>query len=247
MTVKDKYQLRVDEMAKKHLEPPVKRNFSAVLGKQGSYDIFTIMMPFSVLAELFDPDIGSAFLRSQRPVNKKRAKAVTSYVRENSKTYVLPSITATIEDYKPREEINVTLHNFDFETNYNTLNSDEQAYGTSVVLTVPETSRWWFIDGQHRATGIQGLQVALSQVGMSIEDVFPDDTIAVMVRLDTGLEDRQNQFSVINSNMVKPNANLNSLYSKKVRTGTIINDAIHLKFKLSELEFDKTACSVKNP
>ena len=246
---KNPYQEAVNNIAKNLIDIPAKHAYSAIHGKQGKHSVYTIMMPLHVLAELFDADVGNAFARSQRPVNQKRAKVVTNYIRENNNNYVIPSLTATIQDFKPCSTLkNAVMYNdADFETAHQTLNLDAQTHGESVVLHVPETSRWWFIDGQHRATGIQGLKSALAAMGMEILDMFPNATVAVMVRLDTGLEDRQNQFSIINSNMVKPNSNLNALYSKKERTGTIIHSTINKHFNISDLEFDKTSCSGKNP
>lgn len=246
---KNSYQERVNEIAKFSLELPKKRAFAAVHGKQGKHSVYTIMMPLAVLAELFEADIGSAFTRSQRPVNGKRAKGVTSYILNNSTNYVIPSLTATIEDFTPSKDIvgSVIYDDADFITSHIKNEDLENSFGDAVVLSVPETSRWWFIDGQHRATGIQGLKSALGAMGMVIDDMFQYDTVAIMVRLDSGLEDRQHQFSIINSNMVKPNANLNSLYRKKERTGAVINSTIRRYFKLSDLEFDKSSCSGKNP
>ena len=247
---KDPYQEAVNKIAKNLTEVPTKQPYSAIHGKQGKHSVYTLMMPLHVLAELFDADVGSAFSRSQRPVNKKRASGVTNYLRDNNNNYVIPSLTATIQDFKPSPALKnaqLMYNDADFETTHEQINTGMPAHGESVLLHVPETSRWWFIDGQHRATGIQGLKSALGAMGMEIQDMFPNDTVAVMVRLDTGLEDRQNQFSIINSNMVKPNSNLNALYSKKQRTGTIIHSKINKHFNLVDLEFDKTSCSGKNP
>ncbi|WP_171038905.1 DGQHR domain-containing protein [Pseudoalteromonas ruthenica] len=148
-------QQKVNDIVKGLLDAPEKTAFIAIKGKQGKHDVFTLMMPLSVLAELFEADVGAAFERSQRPVNKKRALGVTNYIRENCSNYVLPSLTASIEDFTPSPALNFgSIYNDDdFKTDTCRLDVDGFDSANVVALNVPKTSRWWFIDGQHRATG----------------------------------------------------------------------------------------------
>ena len=236
---------------------PEKLRFAAVQGKQGKHVTWSIQMPFSTLAELFQADAEEiAVARSQRPVNAGRAKKLTSYITDNSDCYVLPSLTSTIEDDLPTnsqasaaEKRGVWFNAQDFETlpcNVSVEKSD--VIGVLCVLEVPVTSRWWFIDGQHRATGIAGLKAMLAKSGIELDHVFGQETITIMCRKDTGIVDRQAHFSAINSNMVKPNASLNALYSRKdFQSGVVVAATIRECFDRTLIEYDKTACSGSNP
>ena len=238
-------QKYVDGIAKLMEPAPEKYRFNAIKGKQSKYDVFTVMIPFDILNQMFHPDDEeNPELRSQRLVNKSRAGKITSYVRTNQ-NFILPSLTATIKDYIPKVEM-VIHHEDDFKTYYVEKESDAEI-GKVITLEIPKTSRLFFIDGQHRATGIKMLSSALAASGMTVNDMFPDDVVPVMLRIDTGLTERQAHFSTINSTMVKPNANLNHLYQNKSRCGLMINLAIKKNIDMKMIEFDKASCSGKNP
>lgn len=234
---------------------PEKVKFAAAQGKQGRFVTWSIQMPFVVLADLFEVDENDlAILRSQRPINLNRAKKVTSYLMEDSQEYVLPSLTATIEDDIP------TTQSLDLNTHMNMTSGDfttcainvdmpeGEINGTLTILEVPQTSRWWFIDGQHRATGIKGLKLMCIQAGMSIETMYPLDTVSVMCRIDTGINMRQLHFSTINGTMIKPNGSLNALYGQQSKAaGIYIANSIKYGIDGSLIEYDKTTCSGSTP
>jgi DGQHR domain-containing protein len=236
---------------------PRRLNFSASKGKQGRFDIWTIQIPLWLLADFFEADVSdSPQWRSQRSVSQSRAKKVTKYIQHNRRDYVIPSLTATIADDVPdlQKFPNVMVNNFDFMTTDYIHQPDARygvdvLYGEMTVLSVPETSRFYFIDGQHRATGIQGLREAARLAGVSLRDMMPDDTVSVMLRIDTGLTDRQAQFSVINSTAAKTNASLNALYQKKEAANAVISRVIHSVFVIGEnapkwkIDFEKSSCS----
>ena len=239
---------------------PSRMNFSAVKGQQGKYQTFVVQMPLHKLADFFEADISeSPEWRSQRLVSESRARKVTNYIQANCRDYVIPCLTATIKDDVPElhKFPKLMANDFDFMTTHfdqepDAKYGDTTVFGQLTVLSVPETSRFYFIDGQHRATGIQGLKHAASMAGLSLFDMMPDDTVSIMLRMDSGLRDRQHQFSIINSTASKTNGSLNALYEKKIAAKGVVASVIRQEFIIKEtrskwkIDYEKTACSGRN-
>lgn len=255
--------LTADEHLKLNNCAPERMNFSASKGRQGRFDIWSIQMPLWLLSEFFEADDeADPRWRSQRLISESRGKKVTSYIAGNSSDYVIPSLTATICDDIPDlgKHPSAMVHSDDFTTcDYNQEPdyrlSGKDIYGQMTVLSIPKTSRFFFLDGQHRATGIKGLKQTAAMAGVTLDQMFPDDTVIVMLRMDTGLSDRQAQFSVINSTAAKTNGSLNALYEKKQAASGAAALIIRQLFVVGNecgsapkwrIDYEKTACSGRN-
>lgn len=253
--------LTASQYIKQNNSAPTRFNFAASQGSQGKHDTWVIQVPLHVLADFFEPDAATdPQWRSQRLVSKARAQKITSYIQSNAMDYVVPSLTATIVDDVPDLDLfpNLMANKFDFMTaNYSQMPDamcgSDPIFGQLSVLSIPTTSRFYFIDGQHRATGIQGLKLAASRAGISLEDMMPNDTVAVMCRMDTGLSDRQAQFSVINSTAAKTNGSLNALYAAKQAASGVVSRSVRHSFVIGDsasrwkIDYEKTACSGRSP
>lgn len=248
------------EHIKLNNDKPSRMNFSAVKGRQGKHTTFVIQMPLHVLADFFEADISdNPEWRSQRLVSEKRAKKVTKYIQANSNDYVIPCLTATIQDDVPdiKRFPKLMANEFDFmstdfEQEPDSQYCDTPILGRSTILSIPNTSRFYFIDGQHRATGIQGLNQAARMVGLSLFEMMPNDTVCIMLRMDSGLRDRQHQFSVINSTSAKTNGSLNSLYEKDIAAKGVAATVVRREFAIKNpsskwsIDYEKTTCSGRN-
>ncbi|GLO64164.1 hypothetical protein MACH09_46720 [Vibrio sp. MACH09] len=91
-----------------------------------------------------------------------------------------------------------------------------------------------------------------NRIGLSLHEMMPDDTVSIMLRMDTGLTDRQHQFSIINSTASKTNGSLNALYEKKVAAKGVAASVIRQEFIIKEtrskwsIDYEKTTCSGRN-
>jgi DNA sulfur modification protein DndB len=231
-------------LIKKSFEPD-QLIFAAVLGKQGKHRTFGVQMGLRQLARLFKADDhGDPLLRSQRIVNAARAKKVTSYISRRSSNYVLPALTATIEDVSVKFPRACCSNSDLFKTWVTPMDGDLE--GSVGLLSIPETSRLWFIDGQTRATGIKGL---LALVGSSplCERILDGDTVLVQLRMDTGIEERQAHFSDINESMTKVSGSLNAIYSQgKSINSSITASCIRRSFPFGKVDYEKNTCAGKS-
>lgn len=161
-------------------------NFSAVRGVQAGRAYYIAMVPLRTLDRLFsfDEDGLPAQLRAQRDLNKGRIPAIARYLTENSSEYVLSAISATIDG------------GFRFEPF-----PGQRSVGT---LSIDIAATILINDGQHRRAGIIEALRERPTLG--------DETIAVTLYPDEGLERSQQMFVDLNQHGVKPARSLRLFY-----------------------------------
>ena len=73
--------------------------FPAIRGIQAGMEYYTSMCPLKLIPKIFlyDEEELNPELRAQRTLNKARVPEIASYLIENSKSYVLSSLTASID------------------------------------------------------------------------------------------------------------------------------------------------------
>ena len=164
--------------------------FAAVRGVQAGRAYYVSMCPLGYLPKIFlfnEPGLAPE-LRAQRQLNRSRVPEMARYIVDNRKDYVFSAITASI----------------DGDAVFTPTGSDEHQVG---VLQVPMKSRIVINDGQHRRAAIEA----------ALEDApeLADETIAVVLFHDRGLERCQQMFADLNRYAVRPGRSLGVLYDHR--------------------------------
>lgn len=165
--------------------------FPAVRGIQAGREYYVAMCPLGSVQKLFRfTDSGlEPELRAQRQLNRGRIPEMTRYMVDNQDSYVFSALTASI----------------DGEAKF--LPAEDGATGLLGVLRVPMASRIIINDGQHRQAAIEA---ALAEA-----PALADETIAVVLFHDRGLERCQQMFADLNRYAVRPSRSLSVLYDHR--------------------------------
>lgn len=178
-------------------------SFPAVRGVQAGKEFYIAQIPYKVLIKLFvfDDEELPPELRAQRTLNEKRARDIGVYMVENPTDYVLPAITATVSQEMRFDPVPV-------------LGASDRLG----MLNVPMTATLLINDGQHRRAGIEN--------AIKHDPRLADETVAVTIFFDEGLERSQQIFSDINSRAVKPSSAINRLYNQRDPFNAWLKDLI---------------------
>jgi DNA sulfur modification protein DndB len=163
--------------------------FAAIRGVQAGRAYYVIMVPLRLVSRIFsfDEEDLPPELRAQRELNKSRVPAIARYISDHPREYVLSALAASIDG------------GFRFEP------SGSDAGTRSIgVLIVDMTATMLINDGQHRRAGIVE---ALRE-----RSYLADETIAVTIFPDEGLERSQQMFVDLNQHGVKPARSLRLFY-----------------------------------
>lgn len=165
--------------------------FPAIRGIQAGREYYVSMCPLELVQKifLFNEAGLTPELRAQRQLNRGRVPEMVRYLVENPSSYVFSAITASIDG--------------DARFTPNSDSPDEQMG----VLTVPWKSKIVINDGQHRRAAIEA----------ALEDApaLADETIAVVLFHDRGLERCQQMFADLNRYAVRPSRSLSVLYDHR--------------------------------
>lgn len=167
--------------------------FPAVAGTQAGKAFYVAQVPLSALVRLFrfdEFDEVPAHLRAQRLMNENRAEKIGDYMVDNPDDYVLPAITASVSAEMAFEPVPVT-----------------GAAGSIGLLHIPMAATLLINDGQHRRAGIER--------ALKKRPALANETIAVTLYFDQGLERSQQMFADINGRQVKPSSAINTLYDRR--------------------------------
>lgn len=172
-------------------------NFPALRGMQGGRACYTIMCPLRLIPKLFQYDDSGLppDQRAQRAVNPSRIPEITSYLTENADNYILPAITASLDqeaEFEPTGEDLVPL------------------MGT---LRIPWKARLLINDGQHRRAAIERAITKKHELG--------HDSIPVLLFIDEGLKRSQQMFADLNRHAIRPSTSLNTYFDKRDAASTL--------------------------
>lgn len=167
-------------------------SFPAVRGVQAGRPCYTAMVPLRLVPRIFviDEDTMPAEQRSQRKVNESRLPKIARYLKENPKSYVLPSLTASV----------------DGEILFNSL-GDHGATQNLGTIEIGMDAQILINDGQHRRGGIELALRELSELG--------HDCISVLFFPDAGLERSQQMFADLNLHASKAAGSISILYDRR--------------------------------
>jgi len=164
--------------------------FPAIRGVQAGREYYVTMCPLRLIPRLFvfDEEELVPELRAQRTLNKARVPEIARYIVDNVTSYVFSALTASVD---------AEIH-FDAEADGDT------RVGT---LTIPMEARFVINDGQHRRAAIQQALTENPELG--------DETIAIVLFLDVGLERCQQTFADLNRYAIRPAKSLGVLYDHR--------------------------------
>ncbi|MDA8310867.1 MAG: DNA sulfur modification protein DndB [Actinomycetota bacterium] len=164
--------------------------FPAIRGVQAGREYYVTMCPLRLIPRLFvfDEEELVPELRAQRTLNKARVPEIARYIVDNATSYVFSALTASV----------------DAEIHFDAEGEGDTRVGT---LTIPMEARFVINDGQHRRAAIQQALIENPELG--------DETIAIVLFLDIGLERCQQMFADLNRYAIRPAKSLGVLYDHR--------------------------------
>jgi DNA sulfur modification protein DndB len=166
--------------------------FPAIRGVQAGREYYVTMCPLRLIPRLFvfANEEMSPELRAQRNLNRARVPEIARYITENPDSYVFSALTASVDA------------DIQFDP-YGDLGTDKRV-GT---LTIPMSARFVINDGQHRRAAIQRALADKPELG--------DESIAIVLFLDLGLQRCQQMFADLNRHAIRPARSLGVLYDHR--------------------------------
>ena len=206
------------------MDAPFEYVFPAIRGIQAGREYFVSMCPQRLLPKLFlfDEEELVPELRAQRKLNKARLPEMSRYILDNPDSYTFSAITASI----------------DGEVRFDTLgdNPESQRIG---LLHIPMAARFVINDGQHRRAAIEQALRERPELG--------DESIAVVLFLDRGLERCQQMFADLNRHAIRPSTSLGVLYDHRDERALLVKELV-LKSELFRdlVEVEKSSLSSRS-
>ncbi|MBB5747059.1 DNA sulfur modification protein DndB [Brevundimonas variabilis] len=164
--------------------------FPSVRGIQAGREYYVSMCPLGHVPKIFTftDEALEPELRAQRQLNKGRVPEIVRYLVENPASYVFSAITASIDG-----DATFTPHPGDDHHGVLRVNLND----SRIILN----------DGQHRRAAIASALVE--------SPALADETIAVVLFHDRGLERCQQMFADLNRYGVRPSRSLSVLYDHR--------------------------------
>jgi DNA sulfur modification protein DndB len=167
--------------------------FPAIRGVQAGREYYVTMCPLRLIPRLFvfDEEELPPEMRAQRSLNKARVPEMARYVVENPQSYVFSALTASI---------NAAVQFEPFDAG----GGPAERVGT---LIVPMSAKFVINDGQHRRAAIQQALIDSPDLG--------DESIAIVLFLDIGLDRCQQMFADLNRYAIRPSRSIGVLYDHR--------------------------------
>ncbi len=172
--------------------------FPAIRGVQAGREYYVTMCPLRLIPRLFvfDDEELKPELRAQRNLNKARLPEIARYITGNPGSYVFSALTASVDADACFEP-------------YGDAGPDKRV-GT---LTIPMSAKFVINDGQHRRAAIQRALAESPELG--------DESIAIVLFLDIGLERCQQMFADLNRYAIRPARSISVLYDHRDQMSAI--------------------------
>ena len=172
-------------------------NFSAMKGVQANSEYYVCMIPLGILSKIFIDQDGDTLpeFRAQRKLNEIRIPEIRDYILNNRTSYVFSALAASVDG-----------------------NMSFKPFSNSVIgeLEIDMNATFLINDGQHRKAAILK--------AIEHDESLKNETIAVVLYTDNGLERSQQMFADLNKHAVNASKSLNTLYD--------FNDPIALVTKM---------------
>jgi len=173
--------------------------FPAIRGIQAGREYYVTMCPLRLIPRLFlfDEEELPPEMRAQRTLNKSRVPEISRYIIENPDNYIFSALTASVNADVQFEPVDGG-------------DGPEERVGT---LTIPMSARFVINDGQHRRAAIQHALAENPDLG--------DESIAIVLFLDVGLNRCQQMFADLNRHAIRPSKSIGVLYDHRDEVSTI--------------------------
>jgi DNA sulfur modification protein DndB len=167
--------------------------FPAIRGIQAGREYYVTMCPLRLIPRLFlfNEEELPPEMRAQRSLNKARLPEMARYIVENPDSYIFSALTASV---------NADVR---FESLLGGSGPSERV-GT---LTIPMSATFVINDGQHRRAAIQQALAESPQLG--------DETLAIVMFIDVGLDRCQQMFADLNRYAIRPARSIGVLYDHR--------------------------------
>jgi DNA sulfur modification protein DndB len=198
--------------------------FPAIRGVQAGREYYVTMCPLRLIPRLFvfDEEELTPELRAQRNLNKARVPEIARYILDNPGGYVFSALTASV-DAEVRFEA------------YGDAGADKRVG----ALTIPMSAKFVINDGQHRRAGIQRALAESPELG--------DESIAIVLFLDIGLERCQQMFADLNRYAIRPARSISVLYDHRDEMSAITRLMVFRAPLLRDLtETERTSLSARS-
>jgi DNA sulfur modification protein DndB len=164
----------------------------AVRGKQAGRDYFVTMCPLQLVPRLFQLDEATLrpALRAQRVLNKGRVPEIARYIAGHARSYVLSSLTASI----------------DGAAQFEALPGNPGTSGLG-YLKVPMIARFLLHDGLHRCAAIEAALKARPELA--------EETVSLVLFVDPGLRRAEQMFTDLKRNETRSARSQGILYDHR--------------------------------
>lgn len=173
--------------------------FPAIRGIQAGHEYYVTMCPLRLIPRLFvfNEEELPPEMRAQRSLNRARVPEMARYIVENPDSYVFSALTASVDAEVRFEPLVVG-------------GGPTERVGT---LTIPMSATFVINDGQHRRAAIQQALTENPSLG--------DETIAIVMFIDAGLDRCQQMFADLNRYAIRPAKSIGVLYDHRDPMSTI--------------------------
>lgn len=174
--------------------------FPAVKGIQARKEYYISMISLKMLPQLFQEtdDLVAPEQRAQRKLNETRIPTISRYILDNRDSYVFSALAASIDG------------KYEFKPDKNNSNIG--------ILVISKGTRFLINDGQHRKAAILA--------ALNDDPSLGEETIAIVLYADQGLERSQQIFTDLNKNAVKTSNSISELYDSRDELAVITRNAI---------------------
>ena len=173
--------------------------FPAIRGIQAGREYYVTMCPLRLIPRLFlfDEEELPPEMRAQRTLNKSRVPEISRYIIENPDNYIFSALTASVNA----------------DVNFEPVDGGGGTEERVGKLTIPMSARFVINDGQHRRAAIQQALAENPDLG--------DESIAIVLFLDVGLNRCQQMFADLNRHAIRPSKSIGVLYDHRDEASTI--------------------------
>lgn len=167
--------------------------FPAIRGVQAGREYYVTMCPLRLIPRifLFDEEELPPEMRAQRSLNRARVPEMARYIVENPDSYIFSALTASVNA----------------DVRFETLAGNSGPADRVGTLTIPMSATFVINDGQHRRAAIQQALAENPTLG--------DETIAIVMFIDAGLDRCQQMFADLNLYAIRPAKSIGVLYDHR--------------------------------
>jgi len=167
--------------------------FPAIRGVQAGREYYVTMCPLRIIPRLFlfNEEELPPEMRAQRSLNKNRVPEMARYIVENPDSYIFSALTASVNA----------------DVRFESLVGGSGATERVGTLTIPMSATFVINDGQHRRAAIQQALAENPSIG--------DETIAIVMFIDVGLDRCQQMFADLNRYAIRPAPSIGVLYDHR--------------------------------